>query len=400
MPIVVKSPNESFGRGLRSFGKSLEGIGEKFGEKKRKQEQEQRDDLRRRTSREEQMTERTVERGVIAEENIAKNEKVGTAVNAKIAQLNALKDSGQEVSDMDRLNGMIEVQQETGIPMSEVMSYYKAYQNAEANMDKKSKAGEAKVERDILRDQRAFEYTNKMRPELVGEDREVFDEMSQKYSNIADPRKRYNLANKEYKRLERLYSNFENLVKSPTFGERVLGISDASEKTMQNNVKAVLNAGGREEKLVDMFTAQNFDEVEIERFIAPLSTGKNGEVEAIARIPKAISSSQGIYSANQSVLRGQQRDKQIERLPELIVPALKDGGSVRLLSEALVNKGYTRADVHKALTDVLKEVSLTPRQEKAIIKLSEKPRSRSMMENLTGSSSGRSPENLANTMRI
>lgn len=305
-----------------------------------------------------------------------RNKLYGSVIGNVMQDFQQKQQQGENVSPFDVLQGVGAIQKQTGLGFNEAANMLNQYNQAEQLRERRIDRQEQREERDISREQRFRDEVLTKRPELAAEDLEDYMEMARRYSDIKDPQKRFRLADENYKKSQKVLRKFQEDIEGPSFYERAFsGLSDKKLNQLQNKVK-MLKKDFNEDKIVKILKDNKFDEMEIEKIVSPLS---NKEKEALVSIPKAVEYTP-FGGSPRTMQKKELRDRQVENLPAFLIKAVSDGGSIRLIAEELINKGYTRDEVSDSLSKIVDNVDLTPRQQTKLMDIVKKPKTRKLTE--------------------
>ena len=385
MPIIVENPRASTGRGIRSAASALGGavtqVAKDYESERLEKEIEQRSQQQSRELAVFRQDLAEKERQDKRQELIDRNKELGTVASQEFANLQAKMKNDEKIDSVEVVNAAARIQEKTGVSFNEALKYWNALQDTEDRITSRELKEERKEERDADREKRYSKYVSTQKPGLVGQDREEFMELSRKHADIKDPIKRYSVANKEYKEQQNAFKTFKETLESPTLIETAItGVSPGRIKKVSGHIKNLKRLGISDKKIDQALDDTIFDEMEKERMMAPLSPK---EQSAVANIPKAVRPiAKGIGAGAER--QRLQRERQISNLPDLIIGAIQDGGSVRLVAESLIQKGYSRQEVEIAFADILNKVELSPRQFNQTMEIINKPEKRSLKQIFIG----------------
>ena len=379
MPIIVEDPRASTGRGIRSAAASISGsvkdVASNYENERKQKELEQRSIAQKKELAEFQTKEAEKERKKRFEEQLSQNKVLAESVNNFTTGIRDRISKGEQISPIDMISEATQYSKDSGVPLDKFMNAANSVYQIETQQNKREQYKQEKLDRKIKREADFLNYSTQ-KSRLQGDNLDDFMDISQKYQNIQDPIERFNKTNKDYKTRQASYDNFFKTLEGPTLYDRVFGgLKDSEKNRLQNSVKNLEKQGFKKERLKEDIqkSPANFTEMEIEEIVAPLSSK---EKKALEKIPKAVATI-GVFSSPRAV---EMHKNQLQKLPNLLTDALADGGSIKLLTEELVKKLYTRKEVADALSEVVDSVDLTPYQQAEVLQIIKKPKSRRLDE--------------------
>jgi len=392
MPIVVKNPYESVGAGIRTAGSALGSALGDITTQRRKREDEVRTERRKMEAEQRGIQQKQQflqfesnlgkqQRAERRQELMEKNQELGSALYAGLDEYQSKLKPGEEISDFDLSKIAFGLTKNQGIEIGEASRLVKDVYGREDRAIKRQDKKILDEERQIARNTRFENTVTELAPNIVGKDRNLFMNLSEKHSGITDPTKRFKETEKDYNRIENELSSYTKTLDSPGFMDKyITGLSENKINTLKDKTQNLIRQGIPEEKLEAILLDKGFNAIEIENFVSPLSTR---ESKALSEIPKSVRvnlASRGSVFTPRNI---EQVDRQLKNLPSHLVKVLQDGGSARMAAEELLRKGYSREDIDVAFTSLL-DMDLKPRQRKQIQEIKQTPRRRTTLSNIFG----------------